>query len=234
MSLSFFFAPDLDVSGSETILDEPTSKHCVQVLRMRAGDSLVLTNGKGHKATALIRVADKRHCAVQLSGHQYVARPEPAIHIGIAPLKNSSRFEWFLEKATEIGVAGIIPLLCERTEKETFRLDRLTNILVAAMLQSEQAWLPTLTEPQSFAKVLETVVPQKRYIAHCMEGNKKLLRQLFDPVHPSILLIGPEGDFTPGELGQAVVRGWLPVSLGNTRLRTETAGIVAATQLRLG
>lgn len=235
MSLASFYAPYMDLSGAPLTLDEATSKHCIQVLRMREGDKLRLTDGKGTTADAVIRSADKRSCVVTLTDLHPEARTGPRIYMGISPLKNASRFEWFLEKATEIGVEGIIPLLCERTERTSFRKDRMINILVSAMLQSQQAWLPDLREPVELENVLEDPFwGGSRYIAHCMSGEKKPLRELVRQSPASVLLIGPEGDFTPAEADMALARGWTPVTLGDTRLRTETAGVVAATLLRLG
>ena len=235
MSLASFYAPYMDLSGAPLTLDEATSKHSIQVLRMREGDKLRLTDGKGTTADAVIRSADKRSCVVTLTDLHPEARTGPLIYMGISPLKNASRFEWFLEKATEIGVEGIIPLICERTERTSFRKDRMTNILVSAMLQSQQAWLPDLREPAELEKVLEdSFWGDSRYIAHCMPGEKKPLRELVRQSPASVLLIGPEGDFTPAEADMALARGWTPVTLGDTRLRTETAGVVAATLLRLG
>ena len=147
-------------------------------------------------------------------------------------LKNSNRFEWFLEKATEIGVAEVIPLLCERTEKQHFRYDRMKNICVSAMLQSQQVWLPALSEPASFASVCEAGNYRQKLIAHCMEGEKKTLAGVGD-ASSQIILIGPEGDFTEREVELAKENGFMAVSLGHTRLRTETAGVAAATLMLL-
>lgn len=244
MSLSSFYAPYMDMSGASLTLDEATSKHCIQVLRMREGDSLLLTDGKGGKAEAVIRSAHKRYCEVVLNNTGHELRTGPRIYIGISPIKNTSRFEWFLEKSTEIGVEGIIPLICSRTERETFRKDRMINILVSAMLQSQQAWLPDLRDPAPLADFLDSFnggLPPgggdlAHYIAHCIPGEKKPLGELVRlSLSPgTVLLIGPEGDFTPAEVDKALAGGWIPVALGHTRLRTETAGIVAATLLRLG
>jgi len=247
MSLVRFYAPQLEVSSPVMTLDEQTSKHCVQVLRMREGDSLLLTDGRGLTITATIRTPHKRSCEVTLLNPVFEGRQGPEVYIGISPIKNTSRFEWFLEKATEIGVTGIIPLLCERTERATFRQERMTSILVSAMLQSQQAWLPELKEPLPLRSVLEkdevgrslgndpgSDYPPARYIAHCINGVKRSIRDLNNPSNASIIIIGPEGDFTSAEVDNALSRGWLPVTLGETRLRTETAGIVAATLLRLG
>lgn len=237
MALAYFYAPELDIAQTEMVLDEATSKHCVQVLRMRAGDALALTNGRGWKAEAQILTPDRKHCPVRLTQGYEVPRTGPLVTLGISPLKNASRFEWFLEKATEIGISRILPLICERTEKEQFRLDRLMGILVSAMLQSMQTWLPELGQPQPLQTVwdIENPEPEPRhFIAHCMDGDKQALRELYDPVLPSVLLIGPEGDFTPTELQAALSRHWKPVSLGSNRLRTETAALAGAVMLRLG
>jgi 16S rRNA (uracil1498-N3)-methyltransferase len=147
-------------------------------------------------------------------------------------MKNSSRFEWFLEKATEIGISEIIPLLCERTEKEKFRIDRMQTILVSAMLQSQQCWIPLLHEPSTFEDVIKASAHQQRFIAHCIDNEKKKLSDLMNSDHSShIILIGPEGDFTPAEISSAAEYHYIAVSLGKTRLRTETAGVVAAVLL---
>jgi 16S rRNA (uracil1498-N3)-methyltransferase len=245
MSLPFFYAPGLTGTDRVTDLDEPTSRHCVQVLRMRTGDRLVLTNGRGLRVEASLLQADKRRSSVALDVPVFHPRTGPVVFIGISPVKNTSRFEWFLEKATEIGVAGIIPLLCERTERSALRLDRLAQILVSAMLQSQQVWLPELQDMKELDDVLASTTGA-RYIAHCLEGEKRSLALgtggAVTPASgddaaaarsPATLLIGPEGDFTPSEVTTALSGNWIPVTLGDTRLRTETAGIVGATLLRL-
>lgn len=233
MSISFFYAPGLAGEGFDMELDEANSRHCVQVLRMRAGDPLLLTDGNGTRAKASILYPDKKHTTVRLGEHTHFPRQGREVHIGISPIKNASRYEWFLEKATEIGVAGIIPLICERTERSSFRADRLGNILVSAMLQSQQTWLPVLGEPQTFSSVIKNSRYRGRYIAHCVDGEKGSLPAHGGQTDASIILIGPEGDFTPAEVREALGEKWVPVSLGDTRLRTETAGIVAVTLLRL-
>jgi 16S rRNA (uracil1498-N3)-methyltransferase len=161
------------------------------------------------------------------------------VTVAISLLKNASRFEWFLEKATEIGVSGIVPLLCERTEKEHARIDRLRSILVSAMLQSQQAWLPELSEPMGFSELVGRPASGGRYIAHCLEAPLSTdsladWRKTADGVPPQLILIGPEGDFSPKEVEAALKEGFLPVTLGENRLRTETAGVVAATLLCIG
>lgn len=230
MALPYFYEPNIGTTGT-LVLSEETSKHCVQVLRMQNGEALQLTDGLGNLFSATIANAHKRHCTVHIQQQQFIERQLKEISIGISLLKNASRLEWFLEKATEIGVAEIIPLLCQRTEKQHFRYDRMQNILIAAMLQSQQTWLPVLQVPTPFASILANDQPNvQRLIAHCEPGNKTALPQL--NIQPKVqLLIGPEGDFSTAEIDAALTKNYTAVSLGNTRLRTETAGVVAATLL---
>jgi 16S rRNA (uracil1498-N3)-methyltransferase len=166
---------------------------------------------------------------------QFIPRTGRKTSIAISLLKNANRFEWFLEKATELGITEIIPLICDRTEKQHFRFDRMQNILTSAMLQSQQAWLPLLHQPVGFGQLLkqEDVIDNtQKFIAHCIPGSKKSLAELVNPSLPSqIILIGPEGDFTSEEIAFATEHYFIPVSLGDTRLRSETAGMVAAVLL---
>jgi 16S rRNA (uracil1498-N3)-methyltransferase len=229
MNLPFFFVEDL--SNNRITLDEDTSKHMINVLRMQTGEEVLLTDGKGKKAKASIVDDNRKKCVVEISSIQMEEEKKPKVAIGISLVKNASRFEWFLEKATEIGVTEIIPLICTRTEKEKFRHDRMQNILISAMLQSQQCRLPVLHEPTDFKKAIQFSFEQK-FIAHCEETNKRSLPpQHLNPSTSQLLLIGPEGDFTREEIETALKNNFIPVSLGNTRLRTETAGMVAATLL---
>jgi 16S rRNA (uracil1498-N3)-methyltransferase len=228
MPLPYFYIPV--ITGKEITLPEETSKHIVQVLRMVKGEELQLTDGRGTKARVVIADDNRKRCIVKVTE---ITNGEPQVSkvtIAISLIKNAARFEWFLEKATEIGVNHIIPLLCERTEKEKFRKDRLQSILVSAMLQSQQCWMPQLSEPVSFQNLIKEKGDQQGFIAHCLPEEKQQLVSV--PLHTSsIILIGPEGDFTEGEIEAALHNGFQPVALGPTRLRTETAGIVAATLL---
>lgn len=231
MSLPFFFVKSLDKT---IVLDEATSKHMINVLRMQKGEEVLLTDGKGKKATAGIADDNRKKCVVEISSVITEEDRKNKVAIGISLIKNSSRFEWFLEKATEIGVSEIIPLICERTEKEKFRFDRMQNILVSAMLQSQQCWLPLLHEPTEFEKVIRLSF-EKKFIAHCEDSNKQQLSPQYLNIPISqLILIGPEGDFTHEEIELAIENNFVPTSLGNTRLRTETAGMVAATLLGIG
>ena len=235
MALPFFFHPDIPDAGKALTLEEDASKHIISVLRMQAGEQLLITDGKGRTAQAVITGDHRKRCTVTIGTVEAVPVHKPRFTMAVSPLKNASRYEWFLEKATELGVSAIIPLICHRTEKAHLRRDRLQGILVSAMLQSRQAWLPELPEPISFVEYLKAIsaVRDKRFIAHCEPAEKKeLVTSIPGPDDDRIILIGPEGDFTPQEIEAALAAGFEPVSLGHTRLRTETAAIFAASLLR--
>jgi len=232
MALPFFYIADFNSSQKEIVLDEDTSRHVVQVLRMKEEEKLNLADGKGNLITAEIVEPHKKHCSVKIIDSQYTTRYTRKVTIAISLLKNTNRFEWFLEKATEIGVSEIIPLICERTEKQKFRYDRMKGICISAMLQSQQTWLPVLHEPKQFSHLaVEQFDDQQKFIAHCEESGQKNSLSTFKPFNHSTIFVGPEGDFTKQEIELALQNNFIPVSLGETRLRTETAGIVAATLL---
>lgn len=229
-SLPFFYEQAIPGIHAQVTLSEETSKHCTQVLRMQAGAKLQLTDGRGNLYKASIISADKKRTVALIEEHSTQPASSPKTSIAISLLKNASRFEWFLEKATEIGVTDIQPLLCQRTEHSRFRHDRLNGILIAAMLQSQQSWLPILHEPVSLTDHVTRSGGQQKLVAHCEESTKQLIKDL--PVFPETeILIGPEGDFTPAEIKMALEHGYKPVSLGDTRLRAETAGVVASALL---
>ena len=234
MALPFFYKEDLITSSIDVVLDEASSKHIVQVLRMQNGEQLQLTNGKGILFTVEIVDNNRKKCIVNIVMAAHEQRPMNNITIAISPVKNNTRFEWFLEKATEIGVTEIIPLICSRTEKAAFKFERMKSILVSAMLQSQQCWLPVLHEPTKFNEIIKSSGQQQKFIAHCIDDAKRNLNDLNnESLSSKIILIGPEGDFTTEEVEQALQNHYNAVSLGETRLRTETAGIVAATLLCL-
>ncbi len=230
MSFPFFYEPEIPPTSSHFTLSEETSKHCIQVLRMKTGAQLQLTNGKGSLYKASILSEDKKKTVVLIEEQTHIPVPTKKISIAISLLKNASRFEWFLEKATEISVHEIQPLICNRTEHTRFRHDRMNGVLIAAMLQSQQAWLPVLHEPVAYDVFVKQSAYQQKLIAHCEEDKKQFIKDL-TAANETQILIGPEGDFSPEEIKLALENKYLPISLGETRLRTETAGIVAATLL---
>ena len=233
MTLPFFYITEFNSSQEEIVLDEDTSRHVVQVLRMKEGEKLNLTDGKGTLIICEVNDAHKKHCTVKVIDSRFTSHVSRKITIAISLLKNTSRFEWFLEKATEIGITEIVPLICERTEKQKFRYDRMKGICISAMLQSQQVWLPLLHELNTFED-LEIWKCQDgiNVIAHCADENKQPLSHLqIAKSSNRMICIGPEGDFTRNEIMLALENNFVPVSLGETRLRTETAGIVAATLL---
>lgn len=230
MALPIFFA-DEAINSNIFILPEDTSRHVVQVLRMQNGEALQLTDGMGNLHTAEVIDAHKKKCTVRITHTETHAPKTKQVSVAISLLKNASRFEWFLEKATEVGATDIVPLLCERTEKQHFRYERMRQILIAAMMQSQQAWLPVLHEPLSFKTAVSENKFANRLVAHCEEGQEKTHIRDFATAASVQVLIGPEGDFTPAEIELALQHGYQPVTLGSTRLRAETAGVVAATLL---
>ena len=231
MSVPYFYEPQLINFSSTYTLSEETSKHCIQVLRMKEGDSLDLTNGIGEIFEAYITLAHKKNAVVQIKAQRKVAPATQKIILGISLLKNAVRLEWLLEKATEMGVHSIVPLICERTIHERFKKERMQNILQSAMIQSQQAWLPILETPTEYLAFLNTYQASQKLIAHCEPADKISIKEL-RAADDCILLIGPEGDFSPIEIEQAIQKNYQAIHLGNTRLRTETAGLFALSVLK--
>jgi 16S rRNA (uracil1498-N3)-methyltransferase len=225
----FYYATLKDAQGS-VILDDDTRRHVVTVLRMQARDELMLMDGAGNSAVAVIEVADKKTLRVSISDKKSYPQPIHKTILAISLLKNTSRFEWMLEKVTEIGLTEVIPLISERTEKIHFREDRMKQIIISAAIQSKQMWMPVLHSPRKFEEFIAESACSRKFIAHCLGDQKKILsRQEED----SLLLVGPEGDFTPREIELALQRSFIPVSLGESRLRTETAGVVGAVLMKI-
>ena len=228
-TLPLFYFPALHAEQSIVDLNDDIRHHAVTVLRMGEGEQLMLTNGKGLSATATIQTATKKQLAVRL--HNFINYPsaDRQLILGISLLKNAARFEWMLEKVTEIGITEIFPLRCERTEKQHYKKERFEQIIISACLQSQQFHFPLLHESIGFQEMLNQQLPQQKFIAHCIDSEKSLLSSAQGD---AVLLIGPEGDFTQQEIEQAIALQFIPVSLGNTRLRTETAGVVGAVLMR--
>lgn len=229
--LPFFYHPALEEQPKAITLDEPASKHCIQVLRMQEGEQMMLTDGKGKKVLGTIIAADRKRCGVRPDQITNMVPRPYRFALGIAFTKNNSRNEWLLEKATEMGVEEIYPLICSRSEKEKFNADRLKGILVAAMLQSQQCYLPVLHEPVALKKIpVIAATMDQRMIAHCIAEETRIsLLSRMEPGKNTITLIGPEGDFTKDEITLCLENGFVPVSLGANRLRTETAGLYVCT-----
>ncbi len=233
MNTPIFFHEGIAKAGTIVSLTEVTAKHIMQVLRMKKDDAVRLANGAGVEMRGTIADAGKKFCNILINE---VIWHEAAPHkncIAISTLKNQSRLEWFLEKATELGIQQIILLRCARTEKAHYKEERWRNILIAAMLQSQQYFLPELIAPVEPQKLLLQHQFDCKYIAHCELDELKISLAAIKPPRPGscIVLIGPEGDFSHDEIVACRQQGFVPVSLGNARLRTETAGLYAAFHL---
>ncbi len=224
--MNIFYAPDIATLPE---LPETESQHCVKVLRMSEGDEIGIIDGRGNRYRAEITLAHPKRCAVHIVGQEDAPNPWGAqVHIGIAPTKNLDRMEWFAEKVTEIGIDSITPLLCRFSERKELKTERLRKILVSAMKQSLKAVLPDLPEMTPFAKFVAQPFEGQKFIAHCYkEGERRELTEVYRPGENALVLIGPEGDFSPEEVELAIANGFQPVMLGKSRLRTETAGVVA-------
>ena len=217
----------LENPENEIILSSEESKHATKVLRKKEGDILDFTDGKGKFYKAEITLADSRKCRFQIvSSEQKPKQHNYHLHIAIAPTKNMDRFEWFLEKATEIGIDEITPIICSRSERKVIKTERCNRILLSAMKQSLKYHLPKLNEAISLNDFLKQDFEGAKYIAHCEDGEKNELKTV-SKAEKYLILIGPEGDFSPKEIKLALQNQFKAVSLGTSRLRTETAGIVA-------
>lgn len=230
--MHIFYSPN--VSADNTCLDATESWHCIHVLRLSKKDTIHIIDGKGGLYTAEITDPNPKCCGLRVvESIKDYGKKKYAIHIAIAPTKNINRFEWFLEKATEVGVDQITPLLCQRSERKTLNMERLERLLVAAMKQARQAFLPTLNRMIPMEEFLFGDQPDKGFIAHCMKGPQRLLKESYMPEENAMVMIGPEGDFTREEIEAAKEKNIQEVSLGPGRLRTETAGLVACFTINL-
>ena len=190
--------------------------------------------GKAFLILATIREANKKNCIVNITEKQILEAPKRKIQIALSLLKNSNRFEWFLEKATELGITEIVPLKCARTEKQQFRIGRMRGILESALIQSQQVWMPVLKDPQNFRDWVAETRADQQFIAHCEPGAKRHLSEMINTrLNSQCIGIGPEGDFTEEEIKLATKAGFIPVDLGENRLRSETAAVAAAALLKL-
>lgn len=232
--MDLFFSPTLQFDDDTASLPEDESTHLVRVMRQKVGDRILLTNGNGGRFVAEITNAHPKHTEVMILEKTLVPKNEQVqLHLMVSPTKNIARFEWFLEKACEIGVDAITPLLTEHTEHRKLNQERLQRVLVAAIKQSQTMWMPQLHPLTELSAVIKNETSEKRFVGWC---GKETAGELFDlcPSSGTIaVLIGPEGDFSETEIQQLQANNFIPVSMGNKRLRTETAGIVACTTVHL-
>lgn len=226
-----FYAPDIAVTSE---LPEEESQHCVRVLRLKEGDPITLTDGKGFLYTAILANAHPKHCRVDITEqHRQTSLWNYIIHIAIAPTKNMDRMEWFVEKATEIGINTITCLRCRHSERREIKLQRLNKIAVSAMKQSQKTWLPQINEMIDFNTFISQKLDGDKMIAHCAEDKKQLIKDSYKPNSNALILIGPEGDFSSEEINAALSAGFSPISLGKSRLRTETAALTACQTIHI-
>ena len=226
-NMQLFYNPDINSASAAFSFDKEESKHIVKVLRKKEGDILHVTNGLGFLFLTEIILATDKKCTVKIVETKQQQPADFYLHLAVAPTKMNDRFEWFLEKATEIGIHEITPIICEHSERKVVKNERFDKIIQSAMKQSLQYFLPKLNEPISFKEFIHLQHDGNLYIAHCEETEKKLLKEVIQPKKKYTLLIGPEGDFSEREIKTALENNYIPVSLGNTRLRTETAAVVA-------
>ena len=225
--MQLFYSPDINSGCTQYTFSKEESKHIVRVLRKKEGDILNVTNGKGYLFTVEISIADAKKCLVHINNTKQIGNHNYNLHIAIAPTKMNDRMEWFLEKATEIGIDEITPIFCDNSERKVIKKERFDKIIQSAMKQSLQMQLPKLNEAISYKEFVNQDISGQLFIAHCEEQEKTQFHSLVTPKQSYTILIGPEGDFSTSEIKLALDKGFAPVALGNTRLRTETAGIVA-------
>lgn len=227
--MQLFYNPTLDHSVSQFVFSSEESKHIVKVLRKKEGEILHITNGKGCLFEAKIRIADIKRCKAEITSTTKTHPKMYRLHMAVAPTKTNDRFEWFLEKATEIGVSEITPIICEHSERRILKIDRMEKVIQSAMKQSLRTYLPKLNSAISYKDFLAQQQEGLLFIAHCQKDEKMELKRRVAPDKDITILIGPEGDFSDNEIKMAFEKGFFPVSLGENRLRTETAAIVACT-----
>lgn len=225
--MQLFYNADISLETKQITFDKIESKHIVRVLRKKENDILKITNGKGFLFDAKIIIANDKKCLAEIIYSE--EKPKPwnyYLHIAIAPTKNNDRIEWFLEKATEIGIDEITPIICQNSERRVVKLERFEKIIQSAMKQSLKFTLPKLNKPLKFNEFISQEFEGKVCIAHCEEQEKKLLQSVIKPSEKTTVLIGPEGDFSTQEIALALSKKNIPISLGESRLRTETAALV--------
>ncbi|NVK08996.1 MAG: 16S rRNA (uracil(1498)-N(3))-methyltransferase [Tenacibaculum sp.] len=225
--MQLFYNSDLLTTSKEITFNKDESRHIIRVLRKKEGDVLHITNGNGTLFFAEIIIGSDKKCIAKIIKLEEKPRTRDYyLHVVIAPTKNNDRLEWFLEKATEIGIDEITPIICKNSERKIVKIDRLERIIQSAMKQSLQFTLPKLNPPINFSDFIKNDFLEEIFIAHCEESiEKKFLKNIASPKSKYIILIGPEGDFSHEEIQQSLSKGFIPISLGTNRLRTETAGL---------
>lgn len=227
--MQLFYNPNISENSSDIIFDKDESRHITKVLRMREGDTLKITNGTGSFFDAEISLVTPKQCVAKILKEEKVDPLPYHLHLAVAPTKLNDRYEWFLEKATEIGISEITPIICDHSERKIIKPERYEKIIQSALKQSLKAHLPVLNEAVSLKNFIESNSSNDgiRCIAHCEEDDKNSLKSVLKPNAKVTILIGPEGDFSSEEIELSLKAGFIPVSLGDSRLRTETAAVVA-------
>lgn len=228
--MHIFYTPD--ISTDKYILSEEESKHCSRVLRLKIKDRVNLVDGRG--GFFLAEITDdhpKKTVLKVLSKKDNYNKRNHYLHIAVAPTKNIDRLEWFLEKATEIGIDEITPIICEHSERKEVKTERLEKVVVSAMKQSLKAWCPKINPAISFSNFIKLENQPNKYIAHCVETDKREISLDFEKEQSYVILIGPEGDFSETEINKALENRFVPITLGNSRLRTETAALQACFEI---
>ncbi|WP_196890536.1 16S rRNA (uracil(1498)-N(3))-methyltransferase [Aureivirga marina] len=226
--MQLFYNETLEQNATQFEFDKNESKHIVRVLRKKEGDTLYITNGNGFLFVGKITFANDKHCMVSIE--EIIEKPKTwnyHLHLAVAPTKLNDRYEWFLEKAVEIGVDEITPIICDHSERKVIKKERMEKIILSAMKQSLKYTLPKLNDPIKLSQFLDNDFESQKFIAHCEETEKVLLKNSLKENKDTLILIGPEGDFSTKEIEKAISKNFKPVSLGNSRLRTETAAVVA-------
>lgn len=231
--MQLFYNSDIKKGDATFFFDKEESKHIVKVLRKKEGDKIFITNGLGYLFESEIILASEKKCEIKITKESYQQPDSFYTHIAVAPTKMNDRLEWFLEKATEIGIHEITPIICDHSERKVYKIDRAEKIIQAAMKQSLHLYLPKINEPVLFSQFVKSNSEGQRFIAHCEATEKKSFQKAIAKSEKVILLIGPEGDFSTKEINLAIANHYIPVTLGNTRLRTETAALVACHTLAL-
>lgn len=226
-----FYFPQ--IAEGEQQLPESESKHAIRVLRLKEGDEIEVLDGQGKGYEVIITDAHPKRCVFEIKTSTTHPLPIPSITIGLSPTKSNDRFEWFLEKCTEIGISSIIPLKCKHSERKKINRNRAEKVLVAAMKQSGRYWKPDLHSMEDINNLILKSNCANRFIAHCRSTELPLLKSVYPYGKNVVILIGPEGDFATDEIEAAENNGFTSISLGKSRLRTETAGIVACHTINL-